>query len=77
MKQVAISEFKAKCIGLLKMADRSGKPFIVTLRGKPLVRIEPIPPAPKEHRLGALRGSMLVHGDIVNTGFDSDWESED
>jgi antitoxin (DNA-binding transcriptional repressor) of toxin-antitoxin stability system len=77
MKQVAISEFKAKCIGLLKSAERSGKGFIVTLRGKPLVRVEPIPPAPTAHRLGGLRGSLQIHGDIVNTGFASDWDTED
>ena len=51
VKTLGISEFKTHCIRLLKDANRSREPFIVTRRGEPLVRIEPIPGAvPKRVR---------------------------
>ena len=42
MKTVIISEFKAKCIAILREAQRTREPVVVTRRGKPLARIEPI-----------------------------------
>ena len=43
MKQstVAASEFKAKCLRLLDEAEQ-GQTFIVTKRGRPVARVEPI-----------------------------------
>ncbi len=75
MKTVLISEFKAKCIKMLKEVHENRKPLTVTLRGKPLVRIEPVPDEPKGVRLGALKGWIKIKGDIVNTDFEKDWEA--
>ena len=41
--EVAISEFKAKCIHLLKATAESGDELVVTLRGKPLARVIGVP----------------------------------
>ena len=76
MKTLGISEFKTHCIRLLKDAKRSREPFIVTLRGEPLVRVEPIPGTADARRLGALRHLTVVHGDIVRTDFAEEWEVE-
>ncbi|MDA1088529.1 MAG: type II toxin-antitoxin system prevent-host-death family antitoxin [Verrucomicrobia bacterium] len=70
-----LSQFKAQCIAVLKEAQRTREAVLVTRRGKPLARIEPIVegiPAPK---FGALKGRMRIKGDIVQADFDSDWES--
>ena len=72
---MGISEFKTHCIRLLKDAKRSKEAFIVTRRGEPLVRIEPLPGAGSSRRLGALRHLTVIRGDLVQTDFDEEWES--
>ena len=74
MKTLPISEFKSKCIAVLKDAQRSGKGLIVTWRGQPLARIEPITRQPGKRKLGIFRGRMTIMGDIVRTDTSADWE---
>ncbi len=74
MKTVLISEFKAKCIKMLKDVQKSGKPLTVTLRGEPIVRVEPIAKgAPKKRQLGTLKGWMEIKGDIIHSDMEKDW----
>lgn len=74
MKTILISEFKAKCIAALKEVRQSGDPLVVTLRGKPIVTIQPFTDDRTGKRLGGSRGTMTIHGDIVHTDFTDDWE---
>jgi prevent-host-death family protein len=74
MKTVLISEFKAKCIQMLKDVQKNGKPITVTLRGEPIARVEPIgSTANRKRRLGALRGWMETKGDIIRSDMEKDW----
>ncbi len=74
MKTVLISEFKAKCIQMLKEVQNTGKPLTVTLRGEPIARVEPIKPPPgTRRRLGALRGWIKIKGDIIRCDMENDW----
>jgi prevent-host-death family protein len=73
MKTVLISEFKAKCIKMLKDVQKDGKPLLVTLRGAPIARVEPIVKPKKQVRLGALRGWMEIRGDIIRSDIDKDF----
>ena len=73
MKTIVVSEFKAKCIAVLREAQRNGEPLLVTRRGRPLARIEPISEEASERRLGLYRGRMRISGDIVNSSSESDW----
>ena len=73
MKTILISEFKAKCIGLLKQVQKTKRPLVVTLRGKPLARVEPIVQPKKRVRLGALKGWMEIKGDIIHSTTEKDW----
>ena len=77
MKTIILSEFKAKCIAVLKQAQRSGEAIVVTRRGHPLARIEPILDEMPPRKLGALRGKMKIKGDIVQNDFSEDWEMVD
>jgi prevent-host-death family protein len=77
VKTVLISEFKAKCIKMLKEVQKNGKPLTVTLRGEPIARVEPIAKGhAKKRRLGALRGRIIIKGDIIKSDFDQDWEAQ-
>jgi len=62
MNTILVSEFKAKCIRLLKLVRKTKKPLVVTLRGKPLARVEPIVQQKKRVRLRALKGWMENQG---------------
>ena len=74
MKTITLSEFKAKCIAILKQAQRSGESIVVTRRGHPLATIEPIVNQAPPRKLGALKGKMKIKGDIVHADFSDDWE---
>ena len=73
MKTVLISEFKAKCIGMLKDVQKTKEPILVTLRGKPIARVEPVVKPKKRIRLGALKGWMEIKGDIIHSDIEKDW----
>lgn len=76
MKEVAISEFKAKCLGMLEEVRKTRKPIRVTRFGEPVAEI--VPPTPKPHRkswLGCMAGSAEIVGDIVGPiGSFDDWD---
>lgn len=77
MKEVAISEFKAKCLGILEQVRKTRKPIRVTRFGEPVAEV--IPPAPKNRPkswLGCMAGTAEIIGDIVGpTGSEQDWEA--
>lgn len=67
MEEVAISEFKAKCLALLEQVNKTKKPLRVTRRGKPIADV--VPPAEKPGKrdwLGRMAGSADIVGDIVS-----------
>ena len=76
MKTIGISEFKTHCIGVIREAHRTREPLIVTRRGQPLVRVEPIIGNSEERRLGELADSIRIKVDLLDEDFDEDWELE-
>ena len=77
MKEIGISEFKAKCIDKLKTVQVTGEPLLVTLRKRPIAVINPyIENAPSKRELGTMRGRVTIHGDIVHSDFADEWEME-
>jgi prevent-host-death family protein len=77
MKEVAVSEFKAKCLGLIEEVRKTRKPIRLTRFGKPVAEL--IPPSPEKtsgRRLGAGMGTAKILGDIVGpTGSLDDWDA--
>ena len=77
MKEVAISEFKAKCLGILEEVRKTRRPIRVTRFGEPVAEV--VPPTvekAKERRLGSMAGSMKIVGDIIGpTGSLDDWDA--
>lgn len=74
MKKVLISEFKAKCIGMINEIQETGETLIITRRGKPVATVAPAKPKLRKRVLGALQGTVVIKGDIVNSDFSEDWE---
>ena len=77
MKSVAVSEFKARCLRLLEDVRRSGKPVLITKRGKPLAQVTPPPVARRRGSwLGALAGTARFVGDpFAPAAPPEDWEA--
>jgi prevent-host-death family protein len=74
MRTMLVSEFKAKCIAILKDVQRTRQPVLVTLRGKPLAAVQPVKDRPRRKRLGALKGRMVIRRDLVRIDTTRDWE---
>jgi prevent-host-death family protein len=76
MKEIAISEFKAKCLGILEEVRKTRKPIRITRFGKPVAEV--VPPSPQKatgRRLGGMVGTGKIVGDIVGpSGSWDDWE---
>lgn len=76
MDVIAISKFKATCLGLLERVSKTGEPILVTKRGKPIAQVIP-PPQPQpveESAFGCMRGTSEQLGDIVGPLSAEDWE---
>jgi prevent-host-death family protein len=77
MQEVAISEFKAKCLALLEQVGKTKKPIRVTRFGKPVADVvPPMPDAEREDWLGSLADRMEIRGDILSPIIEeTDWEA--
>lgn len=69
MKEIAVSEFKARCLGLLAEVATTGEEIVVTKRGTPVARVVSIEPA------SSLEGSVkyLVDDDELLAPV-TDWD---
>lgn len=77
MKEIGISEFRAKCSAVLDNVRKTRKPIRVTRFGKPVAEVVP-PSLQKEtgRRLGSMVGTGKILGDIVGPiGSWEDWEA--
>ena len=66
MEEVAISEFKAKCLALLERVRQTKKPLRITRFGKAVAEVVPASPdAGQGAWIGSMKDSMQIVGDIV------------
>jgi prevent-host-death family protein len=78
MKEIAISEFRAKCFAILERVRKTRRPIRVTRYGKPFADISPPSQGvtSSARRLGGMVGTAKIVGDIVGpTGSLDDWEA--
>jgi prevent-host-death family protein len=66
---VPAGEFKNHVLQLLDRVARTGRGIVITKRGKPVARLEPLREPP------SLEGSVIYEGDIISP-IDETWESE-
>jgi prevent-host-death family protein len=76
MQEIAISEFKAKCLAVIERVRSTRKPIRITRFGKPVAEV--VPPTAVEDRkawIGSMKNTMRITGDIVSPANDEDeWE---
>jgi prevent-host-death family protein len=69
-----VSEFKAKCLQLLKDVETKGDRIVITKRGRPVAEVVPPKTAMRPLR-GMWKDSVKILGDIVYFNTSDDWES--
>ena len=76
LEEVSISQFKAKCLGLLEQVRKTGRPLRVTKFGKPIADVVPATILrDRASWIGSMKGSFDILGDIVSPANDADeWE---
>jgi prevent-host-death family protein len=75
MREIAISEFKAKCLALLDEVEKTKQPLRITRHGKPIAEINPTSPVENASWIGSMKGKGKILGDIISPASDlGDWE---
>jgi prevent-host-death family protein len=72
MNDVSISEFKAKCLGLIEQVHKTCQPLRITRHGRPVAEVIPAGPDRKRRFLGDMIGTAKIVGDIVSPVIDVD-----
>jgi prevent-host-death family protein len=70
MNDVSISEFKAKCLGLIERVHKTRQPLRITRHGRPVAEVIPAGPDRKRKFLGDMIGTAEIVGDIVSPVID-------
>ncbi len=63
--KVTATEFKAKCLGLMERVKKTHESILITKHGEVIAQLAP-PPADSKKPWLALRGTGIIHGDIVS-----------
>jgi len=72
MRDVPISKFKAKCLGLIEQVHKTHQPLRITRHGVPVAEIVPVTPDRKRNFVGDMVGTAEIVGDIVSPIIDLD-----
>ena len=72
MRDISISEFKAKCLGLVEEVHKTRQPLRITRHGRPIAEVVPSGPERKKTFLGGMVGTGKIVGDIVSPIIDLD-----
>jgi len=73
---IVISEFKAKCLGILRRVHETGRPVAITRRGERIAEVHPPSPAkPEPGWLGSFEGRGRITGDLVEPIAADEWEA--
>jgi prevent-host-death family protein len=72
MRTIPAGQFKARCLKLLDEVAETGETIVVTKRGKPVARVEPVEEPP------SLKGSVtfLVSDEELIAPIDEVWNAE-
>jgi prevent-host-death family protein len=72
IREIGISEFKAKCLSLLEEVSKTKTSLRVTRRGKAIADVIPASPETEGSWLGSMSDTIEIVGDIVSPVLDVD-----
>ena len=62
-KQIAVSEFKVKCLAIIEEVANSGQEVVITKRGKATAKLIPFKASTVDSLFGRLKGLVEIVGD--------------
>jgi prevent-host-death family protein len=74
MDEMNISEFKARCLAILEEVRTSGRPLLITKRGKPMATVSPAITTDAKAGYGCMAGTV-DSSDWDIGPVDADWEA--
>src|ERR1700733_2604535 len=66
MRQIAISEFKAKCLAMLEQVQKTKTPIRITRFGKPIAEVVRVSPTGPRDWMGSTKDRIEILGDIIS-----------
>lgn len=73
MESISVSQFKAKCLGILEDVHRQKKRLLITKRGIPIAEIRAVDPA--ESVAVPLKNTVVFMEDIISPMAENEWEA--
>ena len=64
MKMVNVHEAKSTLSRLIEEVTRTGQAVVIARAGRPVAQLVPVTAAPAKHKLGTLRGKLVVNDDF-------------
>jgi prevent-host-death family protein len=65
VRSITATRFKAECLSLMEHVRRTGKPVLITKRGRVVAQLAP-PPEDRSAPWRRLRGSVARMGDVLS-----------
>jgi prevent-host-death family protein len=66
--QVTVTQFKAKCLGLIEKVQREKCSIVVSRHGQPAVELVAVEKVPAPLLFGRAAGTVSLHDDAFTTG---------
>lgn len=70
---ISITEFKAKCLEIIRQVQEDSVSYTITKHNKIVAEVHP--PVHDELTSNPLKGSIVFEGDLIST-IDASWESD-
>jgi len=66
--QVTVTQFKARCLGLIEKVQREKCSIVVSRHGRPAVELTAVEKEPAPILFGRASGTVALHDDALTTG---------
>lgn len=72
---ITITQFKAKCLGVIDKVQKEKSRIVITRHGKPAAQLIPVLASSPGKLFGRSRNSTAILGDLMST--EEHWDAED
>lgn len=72
--EMNVTEFKAKCLGVIEKVQKEKSRIMLTRYGRPAAELVPVSSVVPGQMFGRGKGTTVIVGEILNTG--ESWDAE-
>lgn len=73
--EITITQFKAKCLGIVEAVQSQKQVVTISRHGKPAAKLIPVEPEDAPSCFGRAAKTTRIHGDLTST--EEHWDAED